>query len=830
MTALKNLLVLVLLITSHIAICDTPPPPPAVVIQDSTTVKSLRSNMNVNNVLSYLTGNLNPSVTPVSANKGSIYSSTLTGLTYFKIDAGSTTGWTTNSGDITLAAVGSSPNGNAGTISGQVLTLQPADGSNPGLLNAGTQSIGGFKTFNGGIKVAATGLVNLSLLGNVGGANGTGIIEWMNPPSSGHFNFLTSSQFNVDAGWEVTPSTVVDGNSFTTPSLIVYQNGVIAGRTAFRTADGSAGAPAFSFSTDTTTGMYRLSSKLGFAQGGNLVLAMDALNYNFNGTNFNVNVGNAAAATTYFAPNALSDGRIVIGGDSSIATGGTINLWGSTSANPNYLQLFSGGTLYVELDGSNVLVPNGTIRISALTASEVVVTDSSKNLASIAHVTVAQGGTGLGTLTSGNVILGAGTSTPTFVAPGTSGNLLVSNGSTWVAQAATSVAANRTLSNLTSPVAFNQDLLFGTDNTNAIGAQNASRPSSGYIARDFAVGNYPNVANDGFGYIHLHSAGYFSGLDFNIGANSQEFNIYFDGSGLNFILNHASPIASFSPTVATINGTAYFQSTNASMVLQGGGGGAGIIEYQNLASSGHYNWITAAQNNLNNGWELTASTVVDGTTFSNPELQMNRGGPYIIGNPVASNGLLEIYSSGTAGSGATPYISLHAAGAELARYGVQNGDNDLYINNLQSGGNINFVVNGDAQLIVTAASGLIGSTAGSHYALFNSTDANGSVIILENSGSATGLIGSDTLIGSGSASDFSIAAINNLRLYVNNGSGGPVFVASTTGALQFGQTSTTLQHSLNTLTAAATSCGTLVGATGCVQMTINGNTHYVPYF
>ena len=44
---------------------------------------------------------------------------------------------------------------------------------------------------------------------------------------------------------------------------------------------------------------------------------------------------------------------------------------------------------------------------------------------------VTSGGTGLGTLTANNVILGAGTSTPTFVAPSTSGNLLTSNGTTW---------------------------------------------------------------------------------------------------------------------------------------------------------------------------------------------------------------------------------------------------------------------------------------------------------------------------------------------------------------------------------------------------------------
>lgn len=46
-------------------------------------------------------------------------------------------------------------------------------------------------------------------------------------------------------------------------------------------------------------------------------------------------------------------------------------------------------------------------------------------------VPVTLGGTGLATLTSANVILGAGTSNVTFVAPSTSGNVLTSNGSTW---------------------------------------------------------------------------------------------------------------------------------------------------------------------------------------------------------------------------------------------------------------------------------------------------------------------------------------------------------------------------------------------------------------
>jgi len=56
---------------------------------------------------------------------------------------------------------------------------------------------------------------------------------------------------------------------------------------------------------------------------------------------------------------------------------------------------------------------------------------------------VANGGTGLTTLTANNVILGNGTSTPSFVAPGTNGNVLTSNGTTW---ASTAPAAGTTFS------------------------------------------------------------------------------------------------------------------------------------------------------------------------------------------------------------------------------------------------------------------------------------------------------------------------------------------------------------------------------------------------
>jgi len=65
----------------------------------------------------------------------------------------------------------------------------------------------------------------------------------------------------------------------------------------------------------------------------------------------------------------------------------------------------------------------------------------------VTDVTVAQGGTGLSTLTANNVILGNGTSSPLFVAPSTSGNVLTSNGTTWqsTAPAASGITAGKSI-------------------------------------------------------------------------------------------------------------------------------------------------------------------------------------------------------------------------------------------------------------------------------------------------------------------------------------------------------------------------------------------------
>jgi len=73
------------------------------------------------------------------------------------------------------------------------------------------------------------------------------------------------------------------------------------------------------------------------------------------------------------------------------------------------------------------------------------------------NVPVAQGGTGLATLTANNVLLGNGTSAVQNVAPGASGNVLTSNGTTW--ESAASPAPT---------IASTAEAQAGTNNTNFI--------------------------------------------------------------------------------------------------------------------------------------------------------------------------------------------------------------------------------------------------------------------------------------------------------------------------------------------------------------------------
>lgn len=82
-----------------------------------------------------------------------------------------------------------------------------------------------------------------------------------------------------------------------------------------------------------------------------------------------------------------------------------------------------------------------TLTNKSISGSTNTLTNISLTTSVTGTLPVANGGFGLTTLTANNVILGNGTSAPTFVAPGTSGNVLTSNGTTWSSSAGSSSAS-----------------------------------------------------------------------------------------------------------------------------------------------------------------------------------------------------------------------------------------------------------------------------------------------------------------------------------------------------------------------------------------------------
>lgn len=161
--------------------------------------------------------------------------------------------------------------------------------------------------------------------------------------------------------------------------------------------------------------------------------------------------------------NAISLGSVTKRYINTFLTAGGLVAWGSLSNSLGYTSgtgpLFndSNTSTAIQFDFSNYTTNktvtfqnnNGSMVLSPV-AGPVLITgptaprswagpDAATTLLTTnAAVTVAQGGTGLATLTANNVVLGNGTSTPGFVAPGTNGNVLTSNGTTWTSAAAAS--------------------------------------------------------------------------------------------------------------------------------------------------------------------------------------------------------------------------------------------------------------------------------------------------------------------------------------------------------------------------------------------------------
>jgi hypothetical protein len=64
--------------------------------------------------------------------------------------------YNSNSGVISFANVGSSPNAQGASVSGSTITLQPASATEPGIISTGTQSYAGNKTFTGSMTFSSS--------------------------------------------------------------------------------------------------------------------------------------------------------------------------------------------------------------------------------------------------------------------------------------------------------------------------------------------------------------------------------------------------------------------------------------------------------------------------------------------------------------------------------------------------------------------------------------------------------------------------------------------------------------------------------------------------
>lgn len=96
----------------------------------------------------------------------------------------------TNTGDVTLTAVGSSPSANAASISGQALTIQPADATHPGVIAAsGSQTLAPTITLTNA-PISANGFHGFS--SNAGGVEFDATELYLRSPNNGGEVHLTS--------------------------------------------------------------------------------------------------------------------------------------------------------------------------------------------------------------------------------------------------------------------------------------------------------------------------------------------------------------------------------------------------------------------------------------------------------------------------------------------------------------------------------------------------------------------------------------------------------------------------------------------------------------
>lgn len=250
----------------------------------------------------------------------------------------------TNSGDLTLTAVGSTPSVNGASLSGQALTLQPASSTLPGVLTELSQDIGGVKTFatyvgigtadsRRALEVLGTGLTAGTsqygaFIDNTGGTDATSAINGIGArvrSAAGSYTTIWGADFEalqptIGAGNTLTNYANYYGTNVTsgTSNAFISDNQVFSGNyfinsTSTRASLLSGALTAASFipsgSTVPTNGMYLpAANSIAFATNSTKVAS-------FGSTGAAV-IGSASPNTTQYLTigNASSSANVAISG------------------------------------------------------------------------------------------------------------------------------------------------------------------------------------------------------------------------------------------------------------------------------------------------------------------------------------------------------------------------------------------------------------------------------------------------------------------------------------------------------------------------------------
>ena len=151
----------------------------------------------------------------------------------------------------------------------------------------------------------------------------------------------------------------------------------------------------------------------------------------------NVTLTNAtisSVASTF--PNSFLANSTATLGNATITLGGTTtNVGNLTLAN---VTITSVGTTFPNsyLSNSAVTIGNTSVSLGSTVTSFGNVTLTNATISSVSTpLTVAQGGTGLVTITANGLMTGNGTGNVTIISAGTTGNVLTSNGTAWLSTA-----------------------------------------------------------------------------------------------------------------------------------------------------------------------------------------------------------------------------------------------------------------------------------------------------------------------------------------------------------------------------------------------------------